>query len=113
VLKTPIQVSAEGGIPPARIEESDAVLAAEIEQQFGLYEARMGEQAESGFDGESPVYEEMSPNMPLLGSGTRHMSLAQTMHAGNDAAAPPPEYYSARDRPGGPRTQSVSVFGLA
>ncbi|KAK4935702.1 hypothetical protein LTR10_023285 [Elasticomyces elasticus] len=114
VLKTPIQVSAEGGIPPARIEESDAVLAAEIEQQFGLYEARMGEQAASGFGGESPVYEETAPNMPLLASGTRHMSLAQTMHAGHDAATPPPGYYSARDRlPGGPRTQSVSVFGLA
>lgn len=111
VLKTPIQISAEGGTPPARLHESDAAIAAEIEHQFGLYEARQGGQGEFGFDGESPVYEESSP---LVGPhGTRHMSLAHAMHTGIDATAPPPEYYSARDRPGGPTTQSVSLFGLA
>ncbi|OQV00078.1 Arrestin or S-antigen, domain-containing protein isoform 3 [Cladophialophora immunda] len=120
-LKTPIQVSAEAGIPPAQVRETEAAIAAEIEQQFGLYEARQLE--ESGLGLESPMYEEPSP--AALIPGTRHLSLAghsevasssfttPVLHSGVDAGAPP-EYragsgfntFSARDRPGGPRTQA-------
>ncbi|OAL39022.1 hypothetical protein AYO20_01773 [Fonsecaea nubica] len=123
-LKTPIQVSAEGGTPPVQVQETDAAIAAEIEQQFGLYEARQLEEAGLGL--ESPMYEEPSPAMLI--PGTRHLSLADhaaipspsftapVLHSGVDAGAPP-EYragsafntYSARDRPGGPRTQAVSL----
>ncbi|EXJ66292.1 uncharacterized protein A1O5_10444 [Cladophialophora psammophila CBS 110553] len=126
-LKTPIQVSAEGGTPPAQVRETEAAIAAEIEQQFGLYEARQLE--ETGLGLESPMYEEPSP--ASLVPGTRHLSLAgyaeaspspsssfttPVLHSGVEAAAPP-EYragsgfhtYSARDRPGGPRTQAVSL----
>lgn len=126
-LKTPIQISSEGGIPPAQMRETDASIALEIEQQFGLYEARQLEEAGLGL--ESPVYEETSSSTDRLVSGTRHLSLARpepsppmthSLHAGVDAAAPP-EYragsgfhtYSARDRPGGPRTQSVSLFAIS
>ncbi|KIX94884.1 uncharacterized protein Z520_09574 [Fonsecaea multimorphosa CBS 102226] len=115
-LKTPIQISAEGGTPPAQVHETEAVLAAEIEQQFGLYEARQLEEAGLGL--ESPVYEE--PSAATLVPGTRHLSLIDhsepVLHAGVDTGAPP-EYrassgfntYSVRDRPGGPRTQAVSL----
>ncbi|KAK5328538.1 hypothetical protein LTR93_002323 [Exophiala xenobiotica] len=124
VLKTPIQISAQGGVPPAGLHDSDATIVAEIEAQFGLYEARaaQGELGEFEVTGESPVYEETSPIEPLLGSGgTRHLSLvdrtATMLHSGigigsSDTGAPP-EYragYGAGNRPGGPRTQSVSLF---
>ncbi|EXJ61748.1 hypothetical protein A1O7_02178 [Cladophialophora yegresii CBS 114405] len=119
-LKTPIQISSEGGIRPLQIQETEAAIAAEIEQQFGLYEANQLEEAGLGL--ESPVYEETEPDTFI--SGTRHMSLAQpvpsparapALHSGVDASAPP-EYragafntYSSRDRLGGPRTQAVSL----
>ncbi len=125
VLKTPIQICAEGGVPPAGLHESDATIAAEIEAQFGLYEAwaaqgELGELGEFEVGGESPVYQETSPIEPLLGGGTRHLSLVDPtstmLHSGigmgSDTGAPP-EYrpgYSAGNRPGGPRTQSVSLF---
>ena len=114
-LKTPIQVSSEGGIPPAQIQETEAALSAEIEQQFGLYEQRQLEEA--GLSLDSPVYEE-NPSHQALISATRHLSFAQptaTMHSGVDSSAPP-EYRagpfnsdSTRDRLGGPRTQAVSL----
>jgi hypothetical protein len=118
ILKTPIQISSEGGTPPVEIQETEAAIAAEIEQQFGLYEARQLEEVGLGL--ESPVYEELAPESPIR--GTRHMSLAEPMpssapmlQAGHDAGAPP-EYragpfntYSGRDRLGGPRTQAVSL----
>ena len=116
-LKTPIQISSEGGIPPAQLQETEASIAAEIEEQFGLYEARQLEEAGMGL--EIPVYEETAPDSLIR--GTRHMSLAQPMpssvplQSGVDAGAPP-EYragpsntYSGRDRLGGPRTQAVSL----
>ena len=116
-LKTPIQISAEGGIPPAQIEETEATIAAEIAEQFGLYEARQLEEAGLGL--ETPIYEEEGPD-PLV-QGTRHMSLippsspAVPLQSGRDGAAPP-EYraghfntYNRRDRLGGPRTQAVSL----
>ncbi|KAJ9623000.1 hypothetical protein H2204_011258 [Knufia peltigerae] len=158
VLKTPIQVSAEGGVPPARLHESDAAIAAEIEAQFGLYEARAlrGEIGDV-VDGESPRYEEATAAVgaatattpAMLRSGTRHMSLEDSVSmarlvleeetsdevgtgigvgvvgprrggggggGGDDSSqrdAPPPEYraeYSSGNRPGGPRTHSVSPF---
>ncbi|KIX07300.1 uncharacterized protein Z518_01953 [Rhinocladiella mackenziei CBS 650.93] len=121
VLKSPIQISSEGGTPPAPLQQSDAAIVAEIEQQFGLYEARQLEGLGLGL--ESPVYQETNSTTPL--TGTRHLSLANsvqtpattpTLQSGVDSTAPP-EYrvgsgfntYSARDRPGGPRTQSVSL----
>lgn len=126
-LKTPIQISSEGGTPPAQLREHDATIVAEIEQQFGLYAARQLEEAGLGLD--SPVYEEAPLTTSLL-AGTRHLSLANpvptspqtpthahpTMHSGVGATSPP-EYrvgpglntYNARDRPGVPRTQSVSL----
>lgn len=122
-LKTPIQVSAEGGVPPASLHDSDAAIAAEIEQQFGLYQAGQLEHHDLGI--ESPVYEETSPTPAM---GTRHTSLADlsqvrrplasapTLYSGIDASAPPGYHagfgfntYSARDRPGGPRPQNVSL----
>ncbi|KIW11274.1 hypothetical protein PV08_10574 [Exophiala spinifera] len=166
-LKTPIQVSAEGGVPPTGLHESDAAIAAEIEAQFGLYEARAlrGEIGDI-VDGESPRYDvatAMTPTlMTALGGyhstllrGTRHLSLEDStsisattrliQQPGIAAIAPvglgegvgtgevgtgaggggggggggvrdesynaPPEYraaYSAGNRPGGPRTHSVS-----
>lgn len=116
-LKSPIQISSEGGTSPVQILDTEAAIAAEIEQQFGLYEARQLEEA--GLSLESPVYEETAP----LVQGTRHMSLAPPsssspppLHSGVDSSAPP-EYragpafgtFSPRDRPGGPRTQAVSL----
>ena len=106
VLKTPIQVSAEGGVPPTRLHESDAAIAAEIEAQFGLYEARAlrGEVGDV-VDGESPRYEEATatpaaaPTVPsgidsILHSGTRHLSLEDStsttrsiQQSGNTASA--------------------------
>ncbi len=118
-LKTPIQVSSEGGIPPIQIQETEAAISAEIEAQFGLYEQRQLEEA--GLSLESPIYEE-NPSHQALISGTRHMSLAEPappafspmMQSGVDSSAPP-EYRagrfntsSVRDRLGGPRTQAVS-----
>ncbi|KIW70052.1 hypothetical protein PV04_02363 [Phialophora macrospora] len=117
-LKTPIQISSEGGTPPVQVHETEAAIAAEIEQQFGLYEAGQLEEAGLGF--ESPVYEETEASSLL--AGTRHLSLsrpvpasarAPALHSGVDASAPP-EYragaistYSSRDRLGGPRTQAI------
>ncbi|EXJ91079.1 hypothetical protein A1O1_04186 [Capronia coronata CBS 617.96] len=123
-LKTPIQISAEGGVPPAHLNESAAAIVAEIESQFGLYEA--GQLGHHDLGVESPVYEETSSNPAL--AGTRHMSLADHLHtppaaaslplhySGINATAPPDYHhisgfgaYGARDPPGGPRTQSVSL----
>jgi hypothetical protein len=135
VLKTPIQISAEGGVPPAHMQEPDAAIVAEVERQFGMYEGD-GDSFDLGVS--SPVYQETNPHEPLLSGGTRHLSLADTSAAGMDYQTPPPllpysgidatsagtsppEYrvgsgfntYGARDRPGGPRTQSVSLFAFA
>ena len=118
-LKTPIQISSEGGVPPIQLQETEATISAEIEQQFGLYEARQLEEAGLGL--ESPVYQEMAPE-PLV-PGTRHLSLAHPSSSSPDApllqsgvdSSAPPEYragafaYSARNRPGRPRTQVVSL----
>jgi hypothetical protein len=113
-LKTPIQICAEGGTPPAQVQETEAAIAAEIEQQFGLYEAR--QMQENGLGLESPVYEETIPE--ALVQGTRHMSLApmvpSPLRSGADTSAPP-EYQAgplniyARDRQGVARTQAVSA----
>ncbi|KAK5399940.1 hypothetical protein LTR06_011402 [Exophiala xenobiotica] len=109
VLKTPIQVSAVGGIPPALLSEWDASITAEIEAQFGIYEARAlrGEVGNGiPLEGDSPRYEESSPARSLL-SGARHLSLedptptARVMQTGIDVHArasqcevngAPPEY---------------------
>jgi hypothetical protein len=112
-LKTPIQISAEGGTSPAQILEDEAVLAAEIAEQFGLYEQQQLEQAGLGL--ESPVYQE-SPTEPLV-QGTRHMSLAHPSLPAIGENGAPPEYragpglgtYAARDRPQVPITQAVSL----
>ncbi|KEF56926.1 uncharacterized protein A1O9_07116 [Exophiala aquamarina CBS 119918] len=133
VLKSPIQISAAGGTPPAHEPQSDQAILAEIEEQFGIYEAQqLGEmdlQHELGLTLETPGYEEAVTSMtaPLL--GTRHMSLAMPVGPSRrtqSVSTPPltatetspPEYHvgsgfntsSPRDRPGGPRTTSVSHF---
>lgn len=133
VLKSPVQISAEGGTPPAQEPESDQAILAEIEEQFGMYEARqlqeMDLQHELGLTLETPGYEEVVTSMttPLL--GTRHMSLAMPVESSRRTESvstqpsaamqsAPPDYHvgsgfntsSARDRPGGPRTTSVSPF---
>ena len=112
-LKSPIQISAEGGTPPVADPESDEALVAEIERQFGLYEAR---QLQDALALESPEYQEDYDNAPLLGP-QRRMTVAAPMNSGrgNDGGAPP-EYQAdsgfAR-RVGGPRTQSVSLLLFA
>lgn len=133
VLKTPVQISAEGGTRPVHGPESDEAILAEIEEQFGMYEARqlreIDLQHELGLTLETPGYEEVvtSVTTPLL--GTRHMSLAMPVEnprqVRSTATQPPsasesapPDYhvgsgfntYSARDRAGSPRTTSVSPF---
>lgn len=133
VLKSPVQISAEGGTRPVPGPESDEAILAEIEEQFGMYEARqlreIDLQHELGLTLETPGYEEVvtSVTTPLL--GTRHMSLAMPVEnsrgpqsipiqplPATDSA--PPEYHvgsgfsthNARDRPGTPRTTNVSLF---
>lgn len=133
VLKSPVQISAEGGERPVHGPESDEAILAEIEEQFGMYEARQLQeielQQELGLTLESPGYEEVvtSVTTPLL--GTRHMSLAMPVERSRQVQSvstqpigamqsAPPEYHvgsgfntsSARDRLGGPRTTSVSLF---
>jgi len=123
-----VQISAEGGTRPVPGPESDEAILAEIEEQFGMYEARqlrdIDLQHELGLTLETPGYEEVvtSVTTPLL--GTRHMSLAMPVEntRRQAPAAPaqppsasdlaPPDYhvgsgfntYSARDRAGSPRT---------
>jgi len=133
VLNSPVQISAEGGTPPAGELESDQAILAEIEEQFGMYEARqlreMDLQQDLGL--ETPGYEEVVTSMttPLL--GTRHMSLdmpvppsgrSQLLSTQPPPATQvaPPDYHvgsgfntsNPRDRPGAPRTTSVSPFAV-
>jgi len=100
ILKSPIQISSEGGTPPAPAPESDEAIVAEIERQFGLYEAR---QLQDELGLESPIYEETA-------APATTMSMPTTRHASVDSGAPP-EYNagSVLGRPRGPRTQSVSI----
>ena len=119
-LKAPIQISSEGGTPPAPQsgpgnafgidEEEQALLLAEIERQFGL-DLSMGV--------ESPSYDDVAP---LLHAQARHASIATstpTMAAGHDARQAPPDYQANMSaggrmaRVGGARTMTVSAFGLA
>jgi hypothetical protein len=140
VLKTPIQICADGGERPTSFQDSDAVILAEIEAQFpsSMYESRedhLQRQLDLGL--ESPGYEEVvttTTNTPL--GGTRHLSLAMpTRQSGHvhftspfpsnsiNVTAAPPEYqvgsgfrtsYSGRDRFDGSRTQqSVSLSANA
>lgn len=119
-LKTPIQISSEGGTPPSPLalsaagggdgmeidEAEQAALLAEIERQFGL-DLAMGP--------ESPHYDDVAP---LLHAQARHASIATStptmVVAGRDQQAPPD--YSANTvfsrvaRVGGARTTTVSAF---
>ena len=108
-LKCPIQISAEGGTPPIADPESDAALMAEIERQFGLYEAR---QLQDSLALESPSYQEEEDMTPLL-PPMRRQTLAAPLNSGA-----PPEYhadggFASGRRVGGPRTQSVSAMLFA
>ena len=107
-LKSPIQISAEGGMPPVADPESDEALISEIERQFGLYEAR---QLQDALALDTPQYQE-DDNAPLLPPG-RRQTMAAPMSAGRDQGGAPPEYHATsggvdRRLVGGPRTQSVS-----
>jgi hypothetical protein len=106
-LKSPLQISAEGSRPRVVDPESDEALVAEIERQFGIYEAR---QIQDALALEVPSYEDDSA--PLLSSERRQTFAAPSMVAGGA----PPEYHAdggIQRRVGGPRTQSVSVLLFA
>ncbi|KAI9870379.1 MAG: hypothetical protein M1823_008759, partial [Watsoniomyces obsoletus] len=103
-------ISSEGGTPPVPDPESDEALVAEIERQFGLYEAR---QLQDAFALESPEYRE-DDNVPLLPAPGRRQTVAfAPMRIGSGGAgAAPPEYNAdsvGRRGVGSPRTQSVSL----
>lgn len=128
VLKSPIQITAEAGERPEELQAADAAILAEIEQQFGVYESRQQDlQRELGINMESPGYEEIVTSMTTPFGGTRHMSLAMPVPNPQryspeysqvqdlETTAPPGYHvgsgfntFSPRDRPGGPRTSSVS-----
>ena len=105
-LKTPIQISSEGGTPPDGMVEDEEGIVAEIERQFGVYERE--QLGESEFEVQSPVYEE-EERTPVSRRGT----VAYTGGGGGDGGAPPE--YNARGAyrvgGGGPRTMSVSING--
>jgi len=103
VLKVPIQISSEGGVPPAQFQETEANIAAEVARQFGLYQ----QQQLQGDGLESPRYEEMPA----------YSALPTTTHTSLQAGAPP-EYHSEsdggiiRDVVGRPRTITALVAGV-
>ena len=108
-LKSPIQVSSEGGTRPASDPESDEALVAEIERQFGIYEAR---QLQDAYALESPEYAE-DAEMPLLAQRRQTMAaVGMGLGAREGAGGAPPEYNAdggfARRAGMTPRTQSVS-----
>ena len=116
-LKSPIQISAEGGAPPVADPESDEALISEIERQFGLYEAR---QLQDALALEAPQYqEEEADGASLLPPPARRQTMAEPMSAGRDQGGAPPEYHATggggvdRRLVGGPRTQSVSSYLLS
>lgn len=115
-LKTPVQITAEGGTPPpsasSRLaaslgvsEAEEAALLAEIEAQFNL-------NLELGM--ESPNYEEVAPLLHAFG----RRNTMPVLHAGSEESALPPDYASnVGMRPGGrsmvvggARTTRVSAF---
>jgi hypothetical protein len=85
VLKSPIQISAEGGIPRSPADpESDEALVAEIERQFGWYEARQLQELnfELGLDVgavESPEYEEQEREQTPLLAAPRRQTVADIL----------------------------------
>jgi hypothetical protein len=118
-LKTPIQITAEGGIPPptatSRLaagfgvsEADEAVLLAEIEQQFNL-------NLEMGL--ESPNYEEVAPLLHAYRRSTVPNLFAGPGSTEEDSASPPDYAPNATPRPGGrgvvvggARTMRVSAW---
>ena len=64
VLKSPIQISSEGGKPPEAIQESEATLAAEIERQFYAFENSQLRDAEAAVLGNG------EPTPPLSATTT-------------------------------------------
>ena len=127
VLKTPVQISQEGGTPPAVVDESDEQIVAEIERQFGLYEQQ---QLEHELGLESPAYEvEDRPLIDRRGTVAGPIGIMPRAGLGSipeqrrasQSNAPPPEYQSlgvnrrrtaenVREVQVGPaRTQSVSA----
>lgn len=123
-LKVPVQVSSEGGAPPADLpvfsafsavdDDEQAALLAEIERQFGL-DLAMGL--------ESPNYDEVAP---LLHAQRRHASIATStpslaaggmdgIRARPQQQQAPPDYtahtsaFGRAARVGGARTSSVSA----
>ncbi|RMZ89477.1 hypothetical protein DV736_g3293, partial [Chaetothyriales sp. CBS 134916] len=114
-LKSPLQISQEGGTPPEGAIENDEAIVAEIEHQFGLYEQRQLEGHEDDHDldpAESPVYVEY---------GTRRTPIGVDRRNTVPEVGAPPEYNaggfmhpsgrSGEVRVSGPRTSSVSVRG--
>lgn len=55
VLKSPVQISSEGGIPPAGLEESEAALAEEIERQFYEFDSRQFQDAQNAVNVSEPL----------------------------------------------------------
>lgn len=119
-LKTPIQITAEGGTPPvstsSRIaaglgisEAEEAALLAEIEAQFNL-------NLEMGM--ESPNYEEVAPLLHAFRRNTVPALYSGANSAADEESASPPDYAAnVPSRPGGrgvvvggPRTLRVSHF---
>ena len=88
ILKSPIQISSEGGIPPEGIEESEAALAAEIERQFFEFENRQLSDAEAAVNGES------EPGTVVTNGATPYLPLARlaTSLPLNTSDLPSPEY---------------------
>ena len=116
-LKTPIQISSEGGTAPEGMVEDEEGIVAEIERQFGVYEREQLDE----FEVQSPVYEEEEEEeerRPLVGGMGRRGTVAYMGGGGAaaavDGSAPPPEYDATgayRAGPGVPRTMSVSIYG--
>ena len=68
VLKSPIQISSEGGKPPEGVEETEAALAAEIERQFYEFESSQLRDAEAAVLGNG------EPTPPLSATTTNVQS---------------------------------------
>ncbi|RMZ76408.1 hypothetical protein DV737_g4855, partial [Chaetothyriales sp. CBS 132003] len=96
-LKTPIQISQEGGAPPEGLAENDEAMVAEIERQFGLYEQRQLE----GHDLDDLASPAESPvTMPEVGAPPEYNAMGGFLHRSARAGDV---------RVGGPRTSSLEV----
>ncbi|RMZ78425.1 hypothetical protein DV738_g3938, partial [Chaetothyriales sp. CBS 135597] len=107
-LRSPIQITQEGGTLPEQVAGSDEAIVAEIERQFGLYEQQ--DQAEG--NGGALVDDSSEAHSPVYSYDPPRRNTVANVGA-------PPEYTafgSALHRPGeirldSPRTYSVSVWG--